>query len=117
MDKDKDVNIDNYDFEEFINIYGDQEKSLLFLDPPYYLEKQSKLYGNNGDMHENFNHNQLYDLIKTKKNWLITYNNCDYIRDLYKDYKILEVDWKYGMNKTKTSSEIIILSNNHRIPF
>uniref|UniRef100_A0A6C0CGW2 site-specific DNA-methyltransferase (adenine-specific) n=1 Tax=viral metagenome TaxID=1070528 RepID=A0A6C0CGW2_9ZZZZ len=111
------IEIFNYDFEEFINIYGDQEKSLLFLDPPYYLEKQSKLYGNNGDMHENFNHNQLYDLIKTKKNWLITYNNCDYIRDLYKDYKILEVDWKYGMNKTKTSSEIIILSNNHRIPF
>jgi len=106
------IEIFNYDFEEFINIYGDQEKSLLFLDPPYYLEKQSKLYGNNGDMHENFNHNKLYDLIKTKKNWLITYNNCDYIRNLYKDYKILEVDWKYGMNKTKASSEIIILSIN-----
>jgi DNA adenine methylase len=67
--------------------------------------------------YESFNHNQLYDLIKTKKNWLITYNNCDYIRELYKDYKILEVDWKYGMNKTKASSEIIILSLNHRIPF
>jgi DNA adenine methylase len=106
------IEIFNYDFEEFINIYGNKEKTLLFLDPPYYLEKQSKLYGNNGDMHENFNHNQLYDLIKTKKNWLITYNNCNYIRDLYKDYKILEVDWKYGMNKTKASSEIIILSIN-----
>ena len=94
-------------------MYGDREKSLLFLDPPYYLEKQSKLYGNNGDMHENFNHNQLYDLIKTKKNWLITYNNCVYIRNLYKDYQILEVNWSYGMNKTKTSSEIIILSKTN----
>jgi DNA adenine methylase len=106
------IEIFNNDFEEFINMYGDREKSLLFLDPPYYLEKQSKLYGNNGDMHENFNHNQLYDLIKTKKNWLITYNNCVYIRNLYKDYQILEVNWSYGMNKTKTSSEIIILSKN-----
>ena len=30
--------------------------TIIFLGPPYYLEKKSKLYGNNGDMHENFNH-------------------------------------------------------------
>jgi len=86
------------------------EKTLIFLDPPYYLEKKSKLYGNNGDMHENFNHNLLYDLIKTQKNWIITYNNCDYIKNLYKDYLIIDVNWSYGMNKSKTSAEIIILS-------
>lgn len=74
------------------------------------MEKQSKLYGNNGDMHENFNHDLLYNLIKTKNNWLITYNNCEYIKNLYKDYLIIDVIWSYGMNKSKSSSEIIILS-------
>ena len=46
----------------FINNFTN-EKTIIFLDPPYYLEKQSKLYGNNGDMHENFNHQMLFDLI------------------------------------------------------
>ena len=103
------IDVYNFDFEYFINNFIN-EKTLIFLDPPYYLEKQSKLYGNNGDMHEKFNHNLLYDLIKTKKNWLITYNNCEYIKNLYKDYLIIDVNWSYGMNKSKTSSEIIIIS-------
>lgn len=103
------IELYNLDFEEFISEKSN-EKSIIFLDPPYYLNKHSKLYGNNGDMHENFNHEKLFDLIKTKKNWILTYNNCDYVKNMYKDYIILEVDWSYGMNKSKTSSEIIIFS-------
>ena len=105
------IDVYNFDFEHFINNFTN-EKTLIFLDPPYYLEKQSKLYGNNGDMHENFNHNLLYDLMKTKNNWIITYNNCEYIKKLYKDYLIIEVTWSYGMNKSKSSSEIIIISKH-----
>jgi DNA adenine methylase len=99
----------NSDFTEFIkNINGN--KYLIFLDPPYYLEKGSKLYGNKGDMHENFDHISLSNILKNKKCWLMTYNDCKYIRDLYKDYTIINVDWKYGMNKSKKSSEIVILN-------
>jgi DNA adenine methylase len=103
------IDVYNYDFEYFITNYID-EKTIIFLDPPYYLEKQSKLYGNNGDMHEHFNHQLLFDLITTKNNWIITYNNCEFIRNLYRDYLIIDVNWSYGMNKTKSSSEIIIVS-------
>ena len=84
--------------------------NLLFLDPPYYLENKSKLYGNNGDMHENFDHKKLYNSIYNRKNWIMTYNNCTYIKDLYKDFKIVETNWSYGMNKDKKSSEIVIIS-------
>ena len=115
------IELYNLDFEDFItndnnanaNVnanVNDNEKVLMFLDPPYYLEKQSKLYGNNGDMHENFNHQLLFDVIKMKKNWVITYNNCDYIKTLYKDFTIIDVNWSYGMNTSKKSSEIIIIS-------
>lgn len=100
--------IDNLDFEEFLNKNNDIN-NLYFVDPPYYLEKKSKLYGNNGDMHENFDHNRLFKCLLKKKNWLLTYNNCSYIKDLYKDYKIVETNWSYGMNKTKESSEIVII--------
>lgn len=105
----KNLDIYNFDFEYFINNFMG-EKTFMFLDPPYYLEKQSKLYGNNGDMHENFNHELLFEVLKTRTNWLMTYNNCEYIKKLYKDYLIIDVNWNYGMNKTKLSSEIIILA-------
>ena len=39
----------------------------------------------------------------------MTYNDCEYIRELYKDYEIHDVNWKYGMNKSKESSEIVII--------
>tara|TARA_B110000971_G_scaffold215280_1_gene248506 strand:- start:125 stop:919 length:795 start_codon:yes stop_codon:yes gene_type:complete len=101
-------NIYNLDFEEFIN-NNQGEKNLLFLDPPYYLEKTSKLYGNNGDMHDTFEHYRLYKCLSKRKNWLMTYNNCEYIKNLYKDFKIIETSWSYGMTKSKKSSEIIII--------
>jgi DNA adenine methylase len=104
------VEIYNEDFEDFLDNFLVRDNSLMYLDPPYYLEKNSKLYGNNGDMHENFDHKSLFNLLKLQKNWIITYNNCDYIKNLYKDYLILDVNWSYSMNKSKTSSEIVIIS-------
>jgi DNA adenine methylase len=101
----------NEDFEEFIS-KNNNTNSLLFLDPPYYLEKGSKLYGNKGDMHDSFDHEKLYNILSTKSNWILTYNNCDYIKNLYKNYIIVETDWSYGMNKTKKSSEIVIINKN-----
>ena len=85
-------------------------EALIFLDPPYYLEKGSKLYGKNGDMHEAFTHSMLAALLKENTNWVLCYNDCDYIRNLYEGYTIISVNWSYGMNKTKKSSEILILS-------
>ena len=103
-------NIYNLDFEDFINTNQDT-KNLIFLDPPYYLEKASTLYGNNEDMHDTFDHNKLYKCLSTKQNWLMTYNNCEYIKNLYKkDFTIIETSWSYGMNKSKKSSEIVIIS-------
>lgn len=39
----------------------------------------------------------------------MTYNNCDYIKNLYKDFKMIETGCGYGMNKSKKSSEIVII--------
>lgn len=101
-----DIIIENKDFVDFIDAY---QGFFMFLDPPYYLGNNSKLYGKNGDMHENFNHEKLHDMVKTKKNWIMTYNNCKFIKDLYKDFEIREVSWSYGMNSSKESSEIVII--------
>ena len=102
----KNISITNEDFVDFMET---DNTGFIFLDPPYYLGNNSKLYGSNGDMHENFDHEKLYDILKTKKNWIMTYNNCDFIKHLYKDFEIREVSWTYGMNKSKESSEIVII--------
>lgn len=105
----RNIELYNEDFYDFLN-HMTNTKALTFLDPPYYLEKKSKLYGNNGDLHEGFQHTRLFEVLHTKKNWILTYNNCEYVRNLYKDYRIIDVQWSYGMNTSKTSSEIMILS-------
>lgn len=62
------MDIYNMDFADFIPPMFASETAILFLDPPYYLEKsKSNLYGNNGDMHEDFNHMQLSEILQTKK--------------------------------------------------
>jgi DNA adenine methylase len=107
------VSFANTDFEEFIESnYKNDGTTLMFLDPPYYLEKGSKLYGNNGDMHVGFDHRRLRDVLRDKRNWIMTYNSCEYIKELYADCVIIETSWSYGMNSTKESSEIIIIKTD-----
>ena len=73
------------------------------------LEKNNNLYGKNGDTHSGFDHEGLFNLLNKRKGWLLSYNNTPEIREMYKDYKIIEAEWAYGMNKSKESSEILIL--------
>ena len=96
----------NEDFAIFLN--KDYKNRLLFLDPPYYLKKASKLYGKDGNMHERFDHEGLSKILKSTNDWILCYNDCSYIRQLYNQYTIISVNWSYGMNKTKKSSEILI---------
>lgn len=108
-------NLDCIDFlEEALRDDNVRNYAFLFLDPPYYFERsKSKLYGNKGDMHEHFDHDRLCVYVKSLGDqipWMMTDNNCAYIRNLYRDYKIVDASWSYGMNTTKTSSEIVILS-------
>jgi DNA adenine methylase len=94
-------------FEESIEQH---ENCFLYLDPPYFLEEKSKLYGKNGDMHEGFDHKLLHSLLTNRQNWLLCYNDCEFIREHYSDYEIVAAEWAYGMNKSKKSNEVFIIS-------
>jgi DNA adenine methylase len=108
-----DVAIHEDDFASFLNVHGKGRKGFVFVDPPYYLESKSKLYGKNGDLHENFDHSGLREALdRVERDWVLTYNDTPYIRELYKDHRIVDVSWTYGMNSSKASSEIVILSSS-----
>lgn len=106
------LRITNYDYEKVVLKQG--KNVFLYLDPPYAIEKES-LYGKNGDMHKNFDHERFADILKKcEHKWLITYNDCDYIRNLFKFATIIPFEASYGMknvNKEKINqkgNEIII---------
>ena len=66
-------------------------------------------YGNKGDTHVDFDHQGLHKLLTNRDRWIMSYNDCEQIREMYKNYEIREASWTYGMNKSKESSEIIII--------
>lgn len=85
-------------------------EDFLYLDPPYCLNQ--KLYGSHGDMQVNFDHQALSQLIKNRGQWVLSYNNCEQIRDLYHGHKFKILNWAYGMNSHKRSNEVLILSED-----
>jgi DNA adenine methylase len=54
------------DFLEFVESALVAERTTCVLDPPYFLEK-SQSYTGTTDMHESFNHESLYGMLRTKK--------------------------------------------------
>ena len=98
----------NLDCKEFLTQNPETEDTVIYADPPYYIS--SYIYGKDGDMHIGFDHTSFATKIKQRHDWIISYNDCPYIRDLYKDCRIEKVTWSYGMdNGKKGSSEIVIL--------
>lgn len=108
------TSISNFDFEKVISKKGNNV--FIFLDPPYYSATKSALYGKNGNLHKSFEHTRLAEVLKvTHHKWLMTYDDCEYIRNLYSFANISSWDLMYGMrNVNKNSDQLgkeIFISN------
>jgi len=98
--------ISNLDYEEVILAHGNDV--FVFLDPPYYSATKSALYGKNGSLHKMFNHERFANVMKQSKHrWLITYDDSEYIRNLFSFAYIKTWDLTYGMrNVNKESNQL-----------
>lgn len=102
------VIIENIDFEKIIQD-RDKEDTLFYCDPPYY--NTEKYYQNVEFRKED--HVRLFEKLKDiKGKFIVSYNDCEYIRNLYKNYKIIEVkrfsNLTTNLEKTKRYKELII---------
>lgn len=102
------VIVENKDFEDLIKVY-DKPYALLYLDPPYYgTEKYYQVQFSNDD------HIRLSNCIRDiKGKFLLSYNNCDYIKELYKGYNIEEIQRNHNLvnrydDKENVYSELLI---------
>ncbi len=101
-----DLIISNLDYQPVVEKAG--ENVFIFLDPPYYSATKSALYGKNGQLHKIFDHQKFADTMQNcRHRWLITYDNSDYIKNLFSFAHIVEWDLMYGMrNQTQHSDQI-----------
>ena len=98
-----DTKITNFDFEDVIK--QDGKNVFLFLDPPYHSATKSALYGKNGSLHKGFDHIRFANTMKNcRHQWLITYDDSSYIRELFSFANIIPWNLTYGMRNVSASS-------------
>ena len=96
--------ITNYDYEELLK--KDGKNVFIFLDPPYYSATKSALYGKNGHLHKSFDHERFAQNMKNcKHKWLITYDDSEYIRNLFSFANIVPWNLTYGMRNVAENSD------------
>ena len=78
--------IENKDFEALIRQY-DRDNAFFYWDPPYYETE-----GHYEVVFRKEDHMRLRDTLKAcRGKWMVSYNDCDFIRELYDGYYITAV--------------------------
>ena len=92
------MKITHKDYRELLKDGG--KNIFTFLDPPYSKTTNSKLYGKNGILHTNFNHDDFAnEMKKCNHSWLITYDDSPEIRTNFSFAETCkEWELQYGMN-------------------
>lgn len=112
------ITITNFDYQKVVEEPG--KNVFIFLDPPYYSATKSALYGKKGHLHKSFDHERFANALKNiQHKWLITYDNSDYIKNLFSFAYIKEWNLTYGMRNvgkfsTKNGKELFI--SNYPFP-
>lgn len=100
------VTIENQPYQTLIKHY-DKENVLFYIDPPYY--KTEKYYG---DLFSVEDHEKLRDIIKNLKGkFILSYNNCDYIKELYNEFYIEEVTRNHNLKSNNERYKEVIIRN------
>lgn len=103
----------NLDAIEFLKkIVSKQKKdTFIFLDPPYY-KKGPGLYTN---FYKHQDHVNLYNQViklKSDKRWIVTYDDCDEVKEIYKAIARDEYGISYTAQVKRKEKELIFFSNN-----
>ena len=81
-----DTVVENKDFEALIRQY-DRDSAFFYCDPPYYETE-----GHYEVVFRKEDHKRLRDTLSDcKGKWMVSYNDCEFIRELYKGYEITAV--------------------------
>ena len=91
-DRLKDVIIENRDFEKLISTY-DRQDAVFYIDPPYVGSE--KYYNKKYSCFTMSDHERLNRCLSSiKGKFILSYNDCKIVRELYQDYNVMGIDRK-----------------------
>lgn len=106
-------NLDAIDFVKIV-MPSLPPSALIYFDPPYYIKGTQMLYSN---FYKSEDHINLSKFIKSITNyWLISYDNVQQVKELYKDFRSIEYDLRYSAQIKYNGKEIMFFCNNLLIP-
>ena len=75
-----------------------------YLDPPYYKHRKehhsAKLY-----KVDSVDHEELAEYLRGRSNWILSYDNNKYIRELYEGFDFHYPQWMYGFSRHTRSGD------------
>lgn len=101
--------IENLSYERLIKEY-DSPETLFYVDPPYVGTENYYKMINGFTMRD---HENLADILKSiKGKFMLSYNNCEVVRELYKEFKFKELAVNYSLNgrAREKGSEFLIMN-------
>ncbi len=100
------LSVEQGDFRETIPRH---RNDFLYCDPPYYLDGHSRMFRgiypqrNFPVHHKGFDHAALRDLLRRHRGgFILSYNDCQTVREWYSDCAIIEVEWQYTLGQGET---------------
>ena len=93
----------NQSFENVLNQcnYND----ICYIDPPYFIQGNA-LYNQSLSIEQ---HKELVQLLTVANyKWILSYDNCEFVRKSYKDFTVKEINLNYSINNSGESKELII---------
>ena len=92
--------IENQDFEVLIKHY-DRDNAFFYCDPPYYSSEYVYQCGFTWDDHLRLKNT----LANSKGKWLVSYNDCEEIRNLYDGYSFFDFTRLHNMKQRINAGE------------
>ena len=108
----------------FEQVIPENRAEFLYCDPPYYLDGDSRMFRgiypqrNFPVHHRGFDHAALRDLLyQHEAGFILSYNDCQTIREWYAPFRIVEVEWQYtlGQGETRIGKNRIENGTKHHV--
>lgn len=102
----KSVNLSVTDLD-YADCLADAPGVFIFCDPPYLIDRY--LYGQNGNMHRNFDHRRFANTVnRLKSRWMVSYNDDLLIRRYFESHRISKMQIQYTMQDKRKETELVI---------
>lgn len=89
------------------------ERYFLYLDPPYYVKGQRRLYFNG---YEHADHVKIATLMATRRRWMVSYDDVPAIRKIYRGFTAVRYQLSYSAADRISGEEIAFVSPDIQLP-